>query len=187
VFCTHDNSLEGGVCWQYGGIAPPDYGAWAECYQGNEWISEVHFYFTQTGYYVGQTMDVYIWQDDGFGLPGDVAAAQFGVSPGPIGMWPEITVVVLDFPYHVPEWHWIGFWGEWFDQQCGWFLMADEDGFSGCPATKIAPGIGYPTGWQHTSVVPTFAMIQSLGICKCAMEGPTPTSQTTWGRIKSLH
>ena len=46
---------------------------------------------------------------------------------------------------------------EWFDQldakinlagqQNGWFIAGDEDGpGGGCPRTKIAPGIGWPTG-----------------------------------------
>jgi hypothetical protein len=185
VFCHHDGSLEGGFCWQYDGVVPPDYGAWAECYEGAPWISEVHFYFTQTGYYVGQAMDVYIWEDDGFGLPGAVSGAQIGVLPGPIDFWPTITLVEIDFPLEAPESHWIGFWGNWPGEICGWFLVADQDGFPGCSATKIAPGIGYPTGWQDPNIV--FDQITSLGICKCAAEGPTASSQTTWGRIKSLY
>lgn len=187
VFCHHDDSLEGGFCWQFGGAAPPDYGAWAECYEGAVWIREIHLYFTQTGYYTGQTMDVYIWEDDGTGLPGAVAGAQLGVSPGPIDFWPTITRVELDFSLEAPESHWIGFWGNWPDEVCAWYIMADQDGFPGCPATKIAPGIGYPTGWNDPNIIPAFYPITSMGICKCATEEPTPTAKATWGRIKSMY
>lgn len=44
---------------------------------------------------------------------------------------------------------------------CGWFVATDEDGPSGYPWTNVAPGIGFPTGWQHAADI--FGACQSFG------------------------
>jgi hypothetical protein len=185
--CNADGTFENGYCWQFGGAVLPDYGAWAECYE-NTLVCEGHFYFTQTGYYIGQTVDAYIWEDAG-GNPGNVLCATLGANPGPIAFWPSCSAhkIPFDPPCAPPGSHFVGFWGNWPDAQCGWFICSDEDGFAGCPRTKIAPGIGYPTGWNHPNVVPTFAGCQSLGICEWSGEGGTATQETTWGQIKALY
>jgi hypothetical protein len=34
-----------------------------------------------------------------------------------------------------------------------WWTAANENGSGGSPWTCIAPGVGYPTGWQHPAIV----------------------------------
>ena len=182
LVCNWDGTVENGYCWQFGGSVPPDYGAWADCY-GAAYVCEVHIFFTQTGYYLGQSCDIYVWEDAG-GLPGNVLCSVMGAFPGPIAFWPSCSehkfVVNCDAPDHFS-----GFWGNWPGLQCGWFICADEDGFPGCPVTKFAPGIGYPTGWGPVNLVPIFQP-QSLGICEW-QGSATPTETTTWGQIKALY
>ena len=67
----------------------------------------------------------------------------------------------------------------------GWWVGADLDGPGGFPYTNIAPGIGFPTGWQDVSVLwgPTQALGIGAEVLPC---DPVPTVGTTWGRIKAL-
>lgn len=184
--CNWDGSVENGYCWQFEGVASPDYGAWAECY-GNYSICEAHFYFTQTGYYIGQTLDVYAWEyDSDSGCPGNVLCASMGLQPGPIAFWPECSAHKFPLNCDTGGLHYIGFWGNWPGLQCGWFICADEDGGElGCPVTKFAPGIGYPTGWGPPYLVGIF-QVRSLGICEWT-PGPTLVQKSTWGRIKAMY
>ena len=70
----------------------------------------------------------------------------------------------------------------------GWYVASDENGFGGgLPRTNIAPGIGFPTGWNHPNVVSTFAGCQDLGIAVYEIGGPIPAQTTTWGAIKNLY
>ena len=52
--------------------------------------------------------------------------------------------------------------------------------------TNIAPGIGFPTGWNDVSVVwgPTVALGIGAEVLPCE---PTPTKTTSWGAIKALY
>jgi hypothetical protein len=183
-----DGSAENGYCWQFAGVVEPDYGAWAECYISTfVVIQQWHHYFTQTGYYIGQQADFYLWDDAG-GIPGNVIQV-VRTAPGPIPFWPEVGAIKipLDPPIkvEVPVWY-VGFWPVWPGESCGWFVAADEDGFPGCRLTKIAPGIGYPTGWQDCTIVGTFAGCQSLGLGAWVKDQPTPSQGSTWGQIKAL-
>ena len=65
-------------------------------------------------------------------------------------------------------------------------LGRDLDGPGGCAMTNIAPGIGYPTGWQNVSV--TWGPTQALGIgAEVTPCDPVPTMESSWGRVKSLY
>ncbi len=76
-------------------------------------------------------------------------------------IWPSFTLADINT---TDEWVWgnffIGYWGEWPGAIGGWFIGADLNGVGGMPRTNIAPGIGYPTGWNDVSVVwgPTSAL-----------------------------
>jgi hypothetical protein len=181
-----DGSAENGYCWQFAGNVEPDYGAWAECYTGTYVIQQWHFYFTQTGYYFGQMADFTVWGDGG-GIPGNVIQI-VRTPPGPIPFWPEVGAVKipLDPPIQVELTFYVGYWPMWPGEGCGWFTASDENGFPGARLTKIAPGIGYPTGWQDCTVVGTFAGCQSLGLGFWAKEVVVPTQESTWGQIKAL-
>jgi hypothetical protein len=181
-----DGSAENAYCWQFAGVDEPDYGAWAECYEGRCAVHQWHFYFTQTGYYIGQSADFTLW-DDGGGIPGNVIQI-VRTPPGPIPFWPDVGAIKipLEPPEYVDFTWYVGFWPVWPGEGCGWFVAADEDGFPGCRLTKIAPGIGYETGWVDCTVVGPFVECQSLGICVWIKEEPTPSKESTWGQIKTL-
>jgi hypothetical protein len=181
-----DGSYENGYAWRYAGIQPPYYGAFAECYSGDVAVCSAVFDLTQVGSDFGQTMDVYVWNDGG-GTPGSVACVRTGYDPSTIAFWPNLSrhVASLDNCCVTGSW-WVGYWGNWPDQTNGWFIGADLDGFGGCPYTNIAPGIGYPTGWQNVSVVwgPTQAIGAGAETTDC---GPSPVESSTWGAIKTLY
>jgi hypothetical protein len=80
----------------------------------------------------------------------------------------------------------VGFWGNWPGVLCGYFCAADLNGFGGYPWTNVAPGIGYPTGWNDPSII--WGTTQSMGCgayfgTEC---GPIPADSQTWGSIKAL-
>lgn len=184
--CNWDGTIENGYSWGVGGVVPPDYGSFGDCYD-NAFVCEGHFYFTQLGYYAGQTADIYIWADEG-GLPGNVVCSSLGQGPGQIALWPSCSAHKFALNCDTGGAHFLGYWGDWPGMVEGWFICADEDGPMSCPVTKIAPGIGnYPSGWQPITVVPTFAGCKSLGICEWFGEPPVATESTTWGRIKALY
>jgi hypothetical protein len=180
-----DGSYENGYCWQYGGVVPPDYGAFAECYFGEYKVCANIYDLTQVGNDIGQTMDCYVWNDAG-GVPGGVCDLKAGVDPGPIAFWPTISrhVVTMNDYCCGPDF-WVGYYGNWPGALCAWFVGADLDGFGGCPFTNTAPGIGFPTGWNNVSGIwgPTAAI--GLG-CEVNPCGPNPTEETTWGQIKAI-
>ncbi len=181
-----DGSYENGYAWTYGGIVPPYYGAFAECYSGtNVNLCSAVFDLTQVGYQLDNTMDVYVWADAG-GIPGDVLCTSFGVQPTPIAFWPSISRHAVPMSCDcLPENFWVGYWGDWSFGLLGWYVAADLDGPGGCPLTNVAPGIGYPTGWNNVSIA--WGPTQSIGIgCETIPCGPVPTRESSWGNVKSL-
>lgn len=189
-----DGTFENGYAWRYGGTVPPDYGSWAECYEA-DFVCGIQLMLTQTGYYIGQTMDVYVWESVPEGNPppgpdpGNALCVLYDVSPGPIAFWPEISSHNIQVCCVTNGDHFVGYWPNWPGIGTGWFIASDEDGPGlGCPRTKFAPGIGYPTGWGPPNLVPIFAC-KDLGIREFAGLGdcqPTAVRSRTWGRIKSL-
>lgn len=220
VFCPatslrrhDDGGYENAFCWRYMGNVSPDYGSWAECYE-SDYVCAIEFLFTQE-YHSGETMDVYIWESDPEGNPppgpdpGNVICYLPDVYPGTIAEWPEISAHNVEVCCYTGGAHFVGYWGNWPGDRdrdrCGWFVAVDEDGFYGfgepCPRTKIAPGIGYETGWNHPNVHPIMADVVALGIREFAGPGDCGTSSapdpddpvpataepTTWGKIKALY
>jgi hypothetical protein len=79
----------------------------------------------------------------------------------------------------------VGCWADFAWMECPWCIASDEDGFGGHPWTNVAPGIGYPTGWQNPGVL--WGPCQSLGFgVFFDAGGPSPAPSTTWGEIKGL-
>jgi hypothetical protein len=182
-----DGTYENGYAWRYGGIVPPDYGAFAECYFGPAIVCSGVFDFSTTGTQAGQSMDIYIYCDAG-GTPGPVMCVQ-RVTPGPIAFWPSISrhtfpLTPLCDLCGCDAW-WIGYWGNWPGAVQGWFVGADLDGFGGCPYTNIAPGIGFPTGWNNVSIV--WGPTQAIGIGAEIKGCDVPVLESTWGAIKALY
>jgi hypothetical protein len=177
-----DGTYENGYAWRYGGVVPPDYGAFAECYFGDAIVCAAIFDLSTTGTQTCQTMDIHVYRDAG-GVPGPVVSFA-RVEPGPVAFWPSVSRHSFSVQFDCIEgaW-WIGYWGNWPDAIQGWFIGADVDGFGGCPYTNIAPGIGFPTGWNNVSVV--WGQTQALGIgAEVIVCGGTPTIDSTWGKIK---
>jgi hypothetical protein len=97
-------------------------------------------------------------------------------------MWPEFSV--HDFQVCCPAdgEHFVGFWPNWpLAGNDIFFVAADVNGPGlGCPRTRVAPGIGYPTGWQHPDEIGISA--NDMGIREYAGLGdcpPTTTGSTT--------
>jgi hypothetical protein len=180
-----DGSYENGYAWQYGGVVPPNYGAFAEGYNGAGNCCGVGLFLTTLqGYYFGQNCDVYVWDSAGAN-PNNVLSMTPGVVPGAIAFWPAISQHDIDSAdAAVNGDFFVGYWGNWPGQLTAWFVAADLDGFGGLPRTNIAPGIGYPTGWQDPSVV--WGPTQSVGI-GAYVGGEVPVENTTWGAIKNLY
>ena len=71
----HVGACDDGVCWQFAGIVPPDYGAFAEAYDlGPGTVHCGAFWLTAVGDYAGLPSDLYIWQGGVSGSPGSVIA-----------------------------------------------------------------------------------------------------------------
>lgn len=192
---NYDGSWENGVCWQFGGIVPPDYGAFAEGYFGRGNVCAIVYNLTQIGNQIGQTQDNYVWcSQPGGRCPEEVLCVYPGFDPGPIAFWPSLSVHVQNADCDVSDEWYVGYWSNWPGEGCGWFVGIDQDGFGGKPCTNFAPGIGYPTGWGDPSLVGSWAPVLALGIGAEWNEGagvdcgaPSPTIETTWGSIKALY
>ena len=186
-----DGSYENGYSWAYAGAVAPYYGAWAEGFTltaGNTAVCGMKFGLTQIGAQDGLLLDAYVWDAAGTN-PGNVLSVTTGIAPGTIGMWPNISQHDIDITdVAVPSGYFVGWWGNWAGVGNGWYVASDENGFGGgLPRTNIAPGIGFPTGWNHPNVVSTFAGCQDLGIAVYEIGGPIPAQTTTWGAIKNLY
>ena len=178
---NYDGSGENGYCWQYGGCVPPQYGAFAECYSFVGPICGVELLLSSIGN-PSQPADLFIWADAG-GVPGTViATANVAISGVPL--WPNIAPFDFALAGTVNGAFWTGYFANFSNQGCGYFIAADLNGFGGCPMTNIAPGIGYPTGWNNVSVV--WGATQAIGIGAWAGQS-TPAKETTWGSIKHLY
>jgi len=192
TFKTNDDgSYENGYAWAYAGVVQPYYGAWAEGFTmdaGMEGVCGMRFGLTQVGSQDAWHMDIYVWDAAG-GNPNNVVCVTLNVLPGTIGMWPTITQHDFEALCCLTGDYFIGWWPYWVGTGNGWYVASDENGFGGgLPRTNIAPGIGYPTGWNHPNVVSTFAGCQDLGIgtyeiTPCGV----PVRENTWGAIKALY
>ena len=181
-----DADYENAYNWQYGGVAPPQYGAMAECYDGPLTVCSIILDATGIGIPEESFADLYVWRDLD-GLPGEVVTLVPHVFVGPLPIWPDVVRHVFDVPdVECVDRAWVGYWPDHPGWQAYWFIGADLDGPAGCAMTNIAPGIGYPTGWQNVSV--TWGPTQALGIgAEVIPCDPVPTMKSSWGRVKSLY
>jgi hypothetical protein len=158
-----DGSAENGYCWQYGGILPPFYGAFAECgdFGAGKTICGIELLLTGLGH-PRIPCDLYVWADGG-GLPGNVLSMTPAVDPGEVPLWPSVRAHNLPIAEtRVEGVAWFGYWANYNHRPCGYFIAADTNGIGGCPYTNVAPGIGYPTGWNAVGVV--WGPTQSIAI-----------------------
>lgn len=178
-----------GFAWQYGGIEGLDGGAFAECltFPSGAELCSVFMDVSQLGSWVpGGPVEVFVWMDEG-GEPGEVVSmATAGL--GTMGTWPEVSRHFIPIDACVIGRAWFGCQADWPGEAAQWFVCADLNSGNGCAMTRVAPGLEYPSGW--TSVENVWQTTRALGLGVEVTDAPctpNPTSQTTWGRIKSLY
>ena len=182
---NHDFSCENGYCWQYGGIVPPYYGAFGEAFDVGAVTVECGLYWlSQIGYYTGQPLDAYVWEGGVTGPPSGVLCVVPGVTGLSIPYWPSCGLNEVEIGCCVTGEFTVGYWADFSDEDCAWYCCIDENGFGGYPWTCVAPGIGYPTGWQHVSVV--WGAGVSCCIGATITDHPSASDSRTWGSIKDL-
>ncbi len=184
---TADGSYENGAAWEYAGVHPPFFGAFAECYAGAAEVCAAVLDFTQTGEQWDGLMDVYLWNDNS-GCPGDVLCLKTGVDPGPIAFWPSASRHIVPLEgCCVPEVWWVGYWRAEPGGNATWYTTLDLNGPNvGCAKTCVVPGLGFPAGWQDVSMV--WPGTRSLGIgAEVRPCGPVAVEPQSWGRIKQLY
>jgi hypothetical protein len=183
---NHDGSFENGYIWSYGGCAPPYYGAFGEAYDlGAGTIRCAAFWLTTSGgTWPESTADYHIWEGGVGDAPDAVLGVVAGIQPVNIPCWPSIgqNDVEMNIPVTGP--FTVGYWPNWPWSGGQWFCAADENGPGGHPWTCIAPGIGYPSGWQDPAIV--WPGARSMG-CGIYFEQGTPVENETWGSIKTLY
>ncbi len=181
----HDGSFETGYAWQFAGVVPPYYGSLGEGYDlgrgtiacGAYWVSGL------AGFTPPYSVDCYVW-NEGVGSPPDaVLGVVTGLCFDPIPNWPTVVEKDVDLAIAVTGPFTVGYWGNWPGGMCIFYCGADLDGPPGHPWTCIAPGIGYPSGWQDPSVV--WGSTSAIG-CGVYFEQATPAESGTWGAIKAL-
>lgn len=184
-FHNHDETFEGAFCWQYGGVMPPFYGAFAEGFDlGAARIECGTIWVTRVWDFAPHPYDLYIWEGGISVPPGNVLHVVTGCIPENIPLWPTMGANSAEIGQAVETEFALGYWTDFSAMQCAYFLGGDLDGTGGFPWTCIVPGIGYPTGWQDPSLV--WGPIRSLGLGGTYTEIPTPMESETWGGIKRL-
>jgi len=181
----HDYSFENGYCWGYGGLVPPYYGALAEGFDlGAVTVECGNFWFTGIGYMYPDPTDIYVWDGGVDGPPSGVLCMVPGVIGVNVGYWPDCNENNIEIGCCVSGDFAVGYWQPLWAGVCPFYCCADENGPGGHPWTCIAPGIGYPSGWQNPDVV--WPDCVSLGIGATIIEGPSPAESRTWGAVKAL-
>jgi len=180
-----DGHWENGYAWDPSGNVPPDYGGFAEGYVGTGTVCGIRAYLsTIPGYFDGdETADVYVYESDGV-YPTTVISVTVGIEMDEPGYWPEVsTHEIAVAPSQVDGDFFVYLWGNYPDGR-GWFVTADYNGPPGLPRTKIAPGLGYPEGWQDVGIV--WGETAAMGVGVYLNTEPSPVESPTWGRIRGL-
>jgi hypothetical protein len=186
LFHNHDGSFESAYTWQYEGCQSPYFGALGEAYDlGAGTISCAALWLTDLADYIffPDNADCYLWDGGVSTDPGGVLALVPNVHMPSLPYWPTVRQYDVDMNIAVSGPVTVGCWGPWPYETWWWYCAADLDGPPGHPWTCIAPGIGYPSGWQDPSIVwgPTSAMG-----CGVYFEQGTPVESETWGAVKAL-
>ena len=198
-----DGTYENAIAWQFESSAAPDYGAFAVPFPEAlvSWISAVVLDLTgappigsaPAGPAINRLgiADVFVW-DDTDGVPGAVLWTETGVSLELDVTWPSFVRVVVPVDPVVRcdaitgDAAWAGFWGNWPGEPAATFVGTDLNGFGPAGMTRIAPGLGFPSGWQDVSIA--WGGVTALGIGILAEPcGPEPVLRSSWGAIKRLY
>jgi len=184
LYVNHDSTFENGYAWDYG-VAPPDWGSFAEGYDLGAGIVTCGVYWvTQIGHYHGQPIDCYIWEGGVSRPPGTVVLMLTGVVLDNVPFWPEVGQSNVEMDLAVAAEFSVGYWPAHYQEMAFFYVAADENGPGGHPWAKFMPGMGYPSGWQHPRML--WGNTQSLGLGAYFVETCSPIEASTWGAIKQL-
>jgi hypothetical protein len=136
-------------------------------------------------------VDVYVWEDGISEEPGTVLALVTGVHLWIIPSWPGVARNDVEIGVDVQGEFSIGCWQVLYEDL---YFAADHDEPGGNPWTCIAPGLGWPSGWQDPAIV--WEDIRSMGM-GVFFEPRDPSGVddfpegweepgSSWGRIKAL-
>jgi hypothetical protein len=181
---NHDGSFENGYAWHYGGCVPPYFGALAEAYDlGAGMASCASYWLTSMPGWESNPGNCYLWEGGVDSAPGAVLGVVTDAAFGNLPQWPQVGENDVAMNIEVAGSFTVGIWQDCPGALANWFCAADLDGPPGHPWTCIAPGIGYPSGWQDPSIV--WGPTSSMG-CGVYFEQGTPVERETWGAVKSL-
>lgn len=181
-----DGEFENAYAWDDPGVEPPDYGGFADAFTAQGVVCGMRAYLTTLpGYFTDETADAYVYTSDGDN-PNVVLSVTPGVSLDPPAHWPEISIHDIGLaPAAVDGEFFLYLWGD-FRDGLGWYVAADVRGpVEAKPRTKVAPGIGYPTGWQDVDDI--WGATDAMGLGAYVGEDPVPTATSSWGSIKQLY
>lgn len=200
-YYNHDNSFEDALCCRLQACVPPYGGAFAEAFSpplSVTHICEIILWVTETGFWTPQPVDLYIWEGGLTEGPGSVVHVETGLVMSNVPTWPTIGENSFTINIPVPPGPFAaGYWADFSQDFCAWYVACDRDGSGGQPWVNIPPGLGYPSGWQHPVVVwqnPLNAL--GIGVSYIDLSGgvmeepywdpPPADPRWTWGRIKAL-
>lgn len=136
-------------------------------------------------------VDLYLWDDSG-GAPGPVVWMNLSAEVPDLGEWPSFVRVefAVDPPLRcdalIGTAAWAGFWGHWPGVAAEAFLGVDASGLGPAGMTRIAPDLGFPSGWQEISVA--WPGVSALGIGILVEPcGPEPVLLSSWGAVKQRY
>jgi len=165
---NHDGTMDNAYAWVYSGNETTEQGSFAECFTGDFTICQLQVHLSQVGNTNGslpnQTFDVFVWQGDGTGNPGEVISHIQSVDPGLISQWPSFSRHDINLSVPVSGSWWVGVRRNESPSAATWLVAADETGPAGCSRANIGPGQGYPLGWSLASQVAFMSNCSSLGI-----------------------
>ena len=186
LFYNHDGSFENGACWQFAGIVSPYYGAFGETFDlGDVYVECMAIWVSQIGNWTDQSMDLFVWEGGVSDEPGPVMAMFGDRHMYNVPYWPTAGQNDFEVCITCSGEFTVGYWGHFADCDCGWYTVADFNDSPGHAWTCVAPGIGYPSGWQHPRIIWSDPF-NSLGFGVYIQDTPSPREAPTWGSIKEL-
>lgn len=190
-----DGTFENGYCWRHQGIGEPYYGCFAEGFHGPDQVVGMRIYLSASADVPpDSTSDLFVWGSGPAG-PGSVLAMIPYVQFPAIPLWPEVRGFDFEITAEVGPNFYVGSQANFGPGYCFcyYYAAADTDGPGGSPWTCIAPGMGYPTGWQDPSIVWGTTAAMGYGVYTATEQGVADApaddgaeAHTTWGQVKRL-
>ncbi len=176
-----DGTPEAAYSWQYGGLSSCAgyYGAFAEEYTGSS-VCGIDLTLSAPAFLWSATCDLFVWAD-GFYGPGSVLQIVHDAPVPGIPAAPNCEDYALTIPATAipsgPANFWVGYWPT-FVGPATYYVAADEGTApsKGFPFFKVAPGIGYPTGWQPAYYL-WGPQLEDFYISCWASQSPSPVNQ----------